>query len=115
MKHSKAKIFILFIPILLAGCATSAKYQKMVDSWQGKNAQELVDTWGFPNNVIQAPNDDKVYVYSHSNVNYYPGYCTVSGCMPTEYTTGCTTWFELNKEKVVTLVKFRGSGCVYSK
>lgn len=106
-------IILIVSSLLLSGCATTAKYQKMVSSWEGKSVAKLIDAWGYPNNIIKSPHNNNVYVYDQKDEYSYPGYCTIGGCNPTTSITNCTTWFEISKDKTIKNVSFRGDGCVY--
>ncbi len=120
------------LTIFVSSCATVANYRAMVNSWKGRSVESLIDRWGYPNRTMKAPNGDEVYVYSSSDRVHFPtystgGYTTVeteqSGKTvvrqtPTIYHGGgtyhyeCTTWFEFNKNKIITRVLFRGNNCV---
>ncbi|MDF2530046.1 MAG: hypothetical protein K0Q57_926, partial [Gammaproteobacteria bacterium] len=63
------KVFSLsLLCILLGACATQAKYQQMLSSWQGRNIEDFVNSWGYPDQTITALNGDTVYVYHNQNI-----------------------------------------------
>ena len=41
----------LLLVSMLAACATPAKYDKMLQSWVGKNEAALEQSWGAPSGV----------------------------------------------------------------
>ena len=61
-----------FIALLIPGCATTAKYKEKLDTWNGKNVNQLIDVWGFPDKIIKSPTKNKVYVYKFKSSGRYP-------------------------------------------
>jgi hypothetical protein len=115
IKHIAPIAITLALTVYLSGCATTAKYQTMVDSWKGKNEKELIKTWGFPSNIMKLPEDQNIYTYEHKSSGYYIEPCNENDCVPSTFLTSCTTWFDINKDNIITEVKFRGPDCVYDK
>lgn len=105
---------LIITGFLLSGCATTAKYQKLVDSWKGKKAGQLVDVWGYPDNTIQGSDGSETYVYKNHKVYYSPGICSTGGgaCIPVEHTENCDTEFKI-KKNIIKQVTFKGDDCVY--
>jgi hypothetical protein len=117
--------------LLLVACATQAKYQQMLSSWQGKTIEDFVNTWGYPDQTITALNGDTVYVYRNQNIVSFPsmttpGYTSVNTnngqtviTQSPSFTSGggtfyydCTTWVEFDKQHIITKTLFRGNNCV---
>lgn len=132
-KHQLIKYFLLLAPIflILSGCATSAKYQKMLNNWHGKNINQFIDAWGYPSRTMKAPNGNTVYIYQYRQRKHFPGYrtpnytsvSTKNGKTTITQTGGqyfpgntyrfnCTTWVEFNKKHVIVRTLFRGNDCV---
>jgi len=106
----------------LCGCATTANYKKAVSSWVGAGADTLVSSWGYPAATFQAPNGNTVYEYANSEsyttsrfttYQYNPqtggGYATTYGGDVLNFY--CKTYFEVNAEKKVVKVSFKGNSC----
>ena len=126
------RLLVILLVVVLGGCATEANYRKMILTWHGKNINQLINIWGYPDSSIRAPNGNKVYVYNHRNVFNYPGYTTggytlVSTTkegktvviqqpviqLPSQtYYEHCKTWFEYNKAHIIVRVTFRGNACM---
>ena len=126
------QIFLVTIFVLvLVGCATTAKYRAKLATWDGKDVNQLIDAWGYPDNTIKSPEGNEVYVYKYHSAgryprSYIPGNTTVNSSggntyvstSPGYYTGGgtynnnCTTWFELNKDNKIVRAVFRGNNCV---
>jgi hypothetical protein len=105
-------VFNIFI-LLLSGCATSANFKKMVNSWHDKSAQDLVHVWGYPSDIITAPDNLKVYEYDHSEIGYFhPENCNHGVCFPEQYIDKCTTFFKLNENDIIIQIEHRGAGCL---
>ena len=115
---------VIFAVLIVNGCATQAKYRKVVDSWVGKSSKELVRTWGYPKWQITAPNKNIVYVYEKSRMltftqNYYtPEYGGEYGAYGGSSNTQseklvCTIWFEIDRyNNKIAKVLFKGDLCV---
>lgn len=54
------------------GCATTAKYEKALDSWVGKSEPELVKRWGPPDSVYQADGSTRMLTYYSSSITFFP-------------------------------------------
>ncbi len=129
-----AKIFklslLFLLPMVFTGCATVQNYQIMARSWQGQSLNNLVAQWGYPDKHVKAPNGDGVYVYKQESIEQTPamitpqfttvntdnGNTTISQTggtyMPGRvYHSQCSTWFQYNKHKIITQVRFRGNSC----
>lgn len=110
--------------LLLAGCATSANYQKNLNAWVGEDESALVAKWGKPNKTYEV--DGFTYlVYTTSGEASTPGTNTDSqntvagtsifgganGWIPSlTFWSTCQTTFEIQKGKVVTF-EFKGADC----
>jgi Tfp pilus assembly protein PilP len=113
------KLFPLICALLvLAGCATSANYQKNLNAWVGEDESALVAKWGKPNKTYEV--DGFTYlVYNTSGEASSPGINTDSqstvaganGWIPSlTFWSTCQTTFEIQKGKVVTF-EFKGADC----
>lgn len=60
--------------LLLAACATQAKFEAMVASFMGHSEGELVSQWGPPQNAYTLNDGSKVLQYSRSGQAFIPGY-----------------------------------------
>lgn len=125
-----SKLALIAGMLLLSACATTAKYQQALSAWKGKNINQLIDAWGYPDDTMTAPDGNKVYIYRQSSVQNFPtfssgGYTTVSTQgnqtvvtqTPTiqsgggTYYFNCTTWVEFNQQDAIVRTRFRGNDC----
>ncbi len=117
----------MVILALLGGCATTAGYQSMLQTWVGQNEQSLVTGWGAPSAVSESPpyrylTFTRFSGYDYTTVGYGYGYGYYGyygypwygyGAPGYTYATPiiCTTMFALQNGVVVNS-SFQGSGCV---
>ena len=110
--------------LFIAGCATTANYEKILNSWTGSNESSLVSSWGPPTRVYES-DDVRYLTYSKSNSGYVPGvapsyqttyvgntaYTTpVGGYSGFAYNNNCTTTFTITN-KVITSWRYEGNAC----
>lgn len=113
---------------LLAGCATTARYEAKLASWVGSPETDLIRSWGAPQQVYEAANGSKFLTYSNSRQVYFrgtpPTYTTTydpdtrsstttssGGIDPQLYTMDCQTTFEVANGKVAGW-SWKGNDCV---
>lgn len=121
------KLRFLAIPIFMIGlvaCATTAKYEAVLNTWVGAEETNLVRKWGPPQQVYET-GDVKFLTYTSSRKIYVPGSApsyntTVSG--NTAYTTPiggspayninkrCVTTFEISEGRIVRW-RWEGNDC----
>lgn len=117
---------------LLAGCATTAKYQTILNNWQGARVQDLMNRWGNPQAVMKQPNGHTTYLYTRQHIATVPspgapqtnltyvgntpilgnGFTPFSGNTVTLY---CHTLFEANAQGLILNARFQGNDCVSSR
>jgi len=120
---SRVFIILLFV-IGLSACATTANYEKILNSWVGANVNQLVSSWGYPENSFTAPNGNTVYAYNSSGsyttptntTTTYSGYgnsvyanTSTTGGQTYNYT--CQTFIEFNQKNIITTWSWKGNNC----
>ncbi len=126
MKILLSSILLSFL--LLAGCATSAKYQAILTSWVDRDINELITEWGYPTRSMVLPNGNTVYIYETGATHVTPvqsftTYHEVDGAILANthvmggdaFATWCRTFFEVNKENKVVKWQAQGNSCVSHK
>lgn len=138
----KNSTILMLVAVLLGGCATSANYQKHMNTWVGADADRLLSKWGQPTNTIQLSNGGKVLEYVKQRQHQTGGKTTkvpettyqdgtVSGPnnsrgtysgSSTKYvekttpvvthTTTCITRFTVNAQGKITNASWEGGDCV---
>ena len=132
----KLKLFLIFlinviILFVLNGCATSANYQRKINTYLGHPQQDLLTQWGIPNQILHLHHHTSIYCYSRqgstrlptwtssnfqsgflSNGMYYgssSGHQTFGGERITLY---CQTCFWINNDQIIYKITTRGNGCL---
>lgn len=117
--------FVLFI--LLTGCATTANYEAILQTWIGSTEMDLISKWGPPQQVYEATGGVKYLTYQDSRSGYVPGtsptyYTTynnytntatttsVGGSSGYSYTKSCQTTFEI-RNGYITSWRWKGNAC----
>jgi len=115
---------IILLSLLTNACATTANYEKILESWVGSNVNDLVNSWGYPTSTFKAPNGNTVYSYSSSGSYTMPtnstttynaygntlyGNTTTTGGQTLNFS--CQTYFEVNDGNVITTWKWKGNNC----
>ncbi len=123
---------LLCCTLFLVGCATTANYQKVINNWQGTNAEALVNTWGNPNAKVKLANGNTVYLYTREHIvavsapavpatNFTTvgntpilghGFSEFSGATRKLY---CNTLFEVNSQGLIVSTSFQGNNCVSNR
>ena len=119
--------WITLIPamaLLIAGCATTANYEKILQSWIGMPEIDLVRKWGPPSSVYEN-GGIRFITYEQSAQGYVPGTApsyqttrigntlytqTVGGSPGYTYTQACRTTFEVVNERIASW-RWQGNAC----
>lgn len=118
----------LIIPVAfsfaLTGCATTANYEKILNTWVGASEVSLIRKWGPPQQSYET-SGHKFIVYTRSSSVYIPGIAptyTTTVVGKTAYTssvggtpgqtiaTNCKTTFEIADGKVLSW-QWQGNDC----
>lgn len=115
---------IITIATIVSGCATTANYEKKLNSWVGSGELDLIRRWGPPIQTYEA-SGRKFIVYNSSRNILLPGtaptYTTtfvgntaytkrVDGIPDQNIGLSCRTTFEIYAEKVVSW-RHEGNDC----
>ena len=67
------KMFVLwFVMLTLNACATPAKYAKKLSLEAGKTEQQLIASWGEPNQIKELENGTKILIYTYKDDKLLP-------------------------------------------
>ncbi len=117
-------ITLTAILFTLAGCATTANYEKILQSWVGDTELNLIRKWGPPRESYET-GGSKFLVYSSSRNVYLsgtaPSYTTtvigntaytnaVGGTPGQNIGLSCQTTFEISGERIVSW-RWQGNAC----
>ena len=70
----KGLFLLVFALFFIFGCATTANYQKILQSWVGSHADNLVASWGPPQSSYQLSNGGWVLEYYNQRTLQMGGY-----------------------------------------
>ena len=88
--------------ILISGCATSEKYNQKLNTWLESPKDDLIMSWGIPDDSYTLDNGKELITYKRSNTSYYNG---------TSYHYYCNTTFTIENSNIVDW-KWEGNNCV---
>lgn len=62
-----------FAAILVSACATTANYERTLNSWIGQSESALVAAWGPPSGVYVAPDGSRILTFNDARSLNVPG------------------------------------------
>jgi hypothetical protein len=68
------KLLATFSAILLGSCATTANYEKILNSWVGSSVDNLVSSWGPPQSSFELSDGGKVIEYVNARNVQFGGF-----------------------------------------
>ena len=130
MKRTFASRLYLIATLVPLGCATTANYEKILDSWRGAPAERLVQSWGAPASTFHLPSGSEIYIYDRRSSStyttptrvqqgpgmfignmYYPGQTTITGGQAIPISRACRTEFTVSSAGVITNWRYEGNAC----
>ena len=135
------RVVIWFFSLALMGCATTANYEAILDSYVGANVDELIVNWGPPDKEAALSNGDRILEYrdEHTGTSGGGSYTvyetqnqtgtvyTPSGPLPYSSSVRfpvthtmpvftshvfCVTRFKVSKTGIVLSYTYKGNDCV---
>ena len=105
-------LFLCFI-FLFQGCATTAKYEEILNSWLGGDVNQMIDSWGIPSDEYQKPNGETMYTWLWvGNTLVTSNYNKFLKMTLTQSTTfWCKTTFTTNKKGKIIDWRWEGNAC----
>lgn len=94
-----------------AGCATQGKFEEMLRSWEGKDADSLVAKWGPPSKTFTTPKGSTVYSYHLSNGMSGGANCSLGNCVTYSGENFCDVSFTIDQASRVVNWRFYGNTC----
>ena len=129
----------LIIIFFIVSCATTAKYEKLLDTWMGGNVNDLVSQWGAPSSSYKMSNGNTILTYMRSRSGAIPiynqpqstthqgtiygsggGMTSYSGTSTSSYGTttympvtwSCKTEFTVDTRDMIINWRYQGNNCV---
>lgn len=97
---------IAILILTLLGCNSTKGYDNLLNTWVGKDVDELITAWGYPKDSFKAPNRNTVYVFSRSRVYTMP---QNTGGQTLYF--NCTTYFEVDEDGLIVGGRWEGNSC----
>lgn len=88
-------IGIMMAFIFVAGCATTAGYELVLNTWVGDSTDHLISSWGIPTNKYSLNDGGVVLEYQRSNTIVLPGITTTQP-VATTYENGSVSGYSPN-------------------
>ena len=92
---------------LQSGCATTGKYETVLQSWVGNDVNHLIASWGPPTSEYRMPNGNVMYTYRRD-----AGAVAVPvGNMVYAGRRWCETTFQVDALGVIRSWRWEGNNC----
>lgn len=108
-----ARVACALATTLALACATTGKYQRLLQSWMGADVNRLMQSWGPPSNEYVMPNSDRMYTWLWvggtlvtASYNSYLN-MTTAGAV----TYWCKTTFTASPSGVLRSWRWEGNAC----
>jgi hypothetical protein len=125
--NRRRAIYLIAYGLVVSACATTGGYEKILDTWRYKHADNLVMAWGPPQSTYQLADGGRVLEYMRQGNVYLPmatgQYGTVQGpggAVGTYSGTGtayvpvhrwCKTRFVVDRQGYITSWAWEGNQC----
>lgn len=92
-------------------------YKKELQVYVGKDIANVVKDHGHADNLSQAPNGNRLFIYVNSETSTSPVNCQTTSKGKQHCTGGdvseslCKTYFEVDQNNIVTSYSFKGNNC----
>ena len=114
----------ILLALTISACATSKGYEELMNTWIGANVNKLMEVWGNPTGTFEEPNGNTIYAYTISSNETTQVYSSQNFDVPDAPSSGtqirggqsysfvCNTYFEVNEEKEIVKVEWKGNRCI---
>ena len=99
--------------LVILSCASTAKYEEILNSWMGSDVNDLIGCWGPPSDEYTMPNGNKMYTWLWvggtlvtSNYNKF-----LNMTITNEVTYWCKTTFTVNSAGRIVNWMHEGNAC----
>lgn len=94
---------LLVTLLLLSACATEQNYRNGLDTWINSSEDNLIGTWGVPDQTYTMNNGGKLVTYNKVNGMVF----RFGAAIP----VGCKTTFQVSTSHIVESYKYEGNAC----
>ena len=112
-RHPHRLMLAYLLAVFVVGCATTGKYEKVLDSWGGADVNRLISSWGPPSNTYTMPNGKKIYTWLNVGGTYTTGtyYEALNLGVITSTTYYCETSFTTSSSGRIETWRWKGNSC----
>ena len=132
--RTKNHVAAVAMVAVLAACATTKNYERILESWVGAHVDDLVHSWGPPDYAFELSSGGKIIEYEATRNVFIPGssfstpITTVSrnpdGSIVTSttyvqhhthaqnFTKSCTTRFNVETDGTIAEWEWEGNDCI---
>jgi hypothetical protein len=106
-------IIAILLGSVIAGCASTAKYEARLNTWIGESVDDLVPVWGIPTSTFEMKNHQKMYQYvSNGGSRSFASYNDFTNSA-SSYTVSywCKTTFLANEKGIIINWSWEGNAC----
>ena len=106
------QITVVLYVLAIAGCATTAGYEKTLDSWLTGRVDDLVSSWGPPDREYRLSNGGQVLEYGRgSNRSVQVCHPTRPICFDRDVSHSCVTRFTTTPSGMIADWAWEGNDC----
>lgn len=113
---------VVLLVVATSGCetllmGTGEQYRIATQSYIGESIDSIVDQFGYADSLSEAPDGNRVFVYSSFHVNNSPVDCSEDSngnhsCSGGDISQNwCKTYFEVDSGNIIVNVSSKGNGC----
>jgi hypothetical protein len=102
---------LLLAGLALAGCATTNRYERMLQSWVGASADDLIETWGPPSAAAPLGDGGRILEWSWLGGTVVYAQRLGYGTLATGSQAWCQTSFRVDERNRVIRWSWRGNSC----
>lgn len=97
----------VLLSLFLASCASTATYEKTLDTWVGADVSSLIEKWGPPANEYKLPNGNVMFTWLFNGGTV----AMPIGNMAYAVNRTCKTTFTTNTQGVIQNWRWEGNAC----
>lgn len=98
-----------------SGCSSAEKYDRKIRTWEGKDANVLLKSWGKPDATESQSNGNRIYLYSrlkHEPYVFGDARRTIASQDSSQPVyIRCATYFEVTPQNKIVSTLSRGEEC----
>jgi hypothetical protein len=98
---------LLLVFLITSACATTGRYEKILDSWVGVDVNRLFEAWGPPSSTFDMPDGRRQYTWLFDG----GAVAMPIGNMAVAVRRGCMTTITTSTTGVIQTWRYEGNAC----